>query len=455
VSARVLVVANDHVGAKMAGPGIRSLRFASELAADHEVTLVVPFATDISAEGFEIVQDDPWDGRRMHRRVAGYDAVVAQKLPVSTMRELSRSETVAIYDLYAPLTIESIAWASLRPNSRRSAVIQRLNALTQEVTLACGDAFICASDKQRDLWLGALLALGRIDQSAYDADPSLRGLIDVVPFGIEPLPPVATQPVLKGVVPGIGPDDKVLLWGGGIWNWFDPLTVISAVHRLSQQHDNIRLCFLGLRHPNPGVPQMEMERRAVALAEELKLRDRVVFFNEGWVPYNERGSYFLEADLGVSAHFDDLETRFAYRTRLLDYFWAGLPTVTTRGDALADLIREDGLGRVVDVGNVEEWTREISELLTSDDERADIKQRLVAVRARLLWPRVVEPLRRLLVTTRAGHSRVPVTTVMSYARRRVENAVLQRGVGNTAATAARSVMRRTRPLEERVQPPVP
>ena len=47
----------------------------------------------------------------------------------------------------------------------------------------------------------------------------------------------------------------------------------------------------------------------------------------------------------VSAHFDDIETRFAFRTRLLDYFWAGLPIVTTDGDVLGDLVLEAALGR--------------------------------------------------------------------------------------------------------------
>jgi len=95
---KVLVVANDHVGSRMAGPGIRSLRFATELATEHEVTLVVPFETDLERDDITIVQDDPWDARRMSKRVRAYDVVVAQKLPVSTMRRLARSETVAIYD---------------------------------------------------------------------------------------------------------------------------------------------------------------------------------------------------------------------------------------------------------------------------------------------------------------------------------------------------------------------
>src|SRR6266516_7308843 len=236
---KVLVVANDHVGSRMAGPGIRSLRFATELATEHEVTLVVPFETDLERDDITIVQDDPWDARRMSERVRAYDVVVAQKLPVSTMRRLARSETIAIYDLYAPVTIEALAFGRHHPKSRRLTASHRLNAVTQEVTLACGDAFVCASEQQRDLWLGGLLALGRIDQSLYDSHPSLRSLVDVVPFGIEVEPPRSSTRVLKGVVPGIGTGDKVLLWGGGIWNWFEPLTVIRAVARIALERRDV------------------------------------------------------------------------------------------------------------------------------------------------------------------------------------------------------------------------
>jgi hypothetical protein len=36
--------------------------------------------------------------------------------------------------------------------------------------------------------------------------------------------------------------------------------------------------------------------------------------------------------IGVSAHPAHLETRFAFRTRMLDYLWAGLPIVSTEGE---------------------------------------------------------------------------------------------------------------------------
>ena len=70
-------------------------------------------------------------------------------------------------------------------------------------------------------------------------------------------------------------------------------------------------------------------------------------FNDGWVPYEERGAWLLQADCAVAAHRDHLETRFSHRTRLLDCLWAGLPIVCTRGDELAERIAREGLGEAV------------------------------------------------------------------------------------------------------------
>ncbi|MDQ3162200.1 MAG: glycosyltransferase family 4 protein [Actinomycetota bacterium] len=394
---RALVVSNDHVGTSMAGPGIRSYRFATELAQQFDVTLVVPFATDLADGRIRIVHDNPWDPARMTERVRGFDLVVAQRLPVPTMRALARSATRTIYDLYAPLTLEQLALDARETTSSIRGSMGRLNNLTQEVVLATGNAFVCAGERQRDFWLGGLANAGRLDAELYRHDPSLRRLIDVVPFGIDPEPPTA-GPALRGVVPGIGPDDRILLWPGGIWNWFDPLTVIRAVHELSSRRADLRLFFLGLRHPVPGVPGMPhaaMAEEAVALADELGLRDRVVFFNHGWVPYAERGRYFLEADLAVSAHFDDVETRFAFRTRLLDCLWAGLPVVTTRGDALGDLVVAAGAGRAAEFGDVHGWVEALESMLDDDAALQRAREAAGRLRASFEWSRVLEPLHRL------------------------------------------------------------
>jgi glycosyltransferase involved in cell wall biosynthesis len=393
---KLLVVSNDEVGPQMAGPGIRYYHFARELAKRYEVTLVVPTAPREPLGEFDVLQASEWRGRRFRSLARTYDVVVAQTLRAWTMHELARADVRVVYDLYDPLLIGNLAFHAGEDVSRRfRRAAFRAPTLLQEIALLSGNAFVCASERQRDLWLGMLGAVGRIDPEAAADDPSFRDLIDVVPFGIESEPPVATKRVLRGVVPGIGEDDKVLLWGGGIWNWFDPLTPIRAIHALSRKRDDVKLFFLGVRHPNPGVQQLAMTGRAVDLAKELGLYDRFVFFNFGWVPYAERANFLLEADLGISSHVDTLETRFSFRTRLLDYFWAGLPTVATEGDVLSELVQTASLGRAVRAASVDDWIRAIEELLDDDGEYARVRRNVEHAREAFLWPRVVEPLARL------------------------------------------------------------
>jgi glycosyltransferase involved in cell wall biosynthesis len=165
------------------------------------------------------------------------------------------------------------------------------------------------------------------------------------------------------------------------------------VVELGRRRGDVKLVFLGTAPPN--VPAMEREAEARALAASLGVLNRLVFFRDTWVPYAERARYLLEADLGVCAHFDTLETRFSFRTRLLDHFWTSLPTVTTRGDVLAELVARHGLGRTVAAGDVLDWTVALEDLLGDSDLRTRLEPEFEAVRAELVWRKVVRPLVRL------------------------------------------------------------
>ena len=96
-----------------------------------------------------------------------------------------------------------------------------------------------------------------------------------------------------------------------------PRTVIRGVAELGRERDDVRLVFMGTTHPNPTIAQRARASEAMSCAGELGVLDRVVFFNEGWVPYDQRGAYLLEADVGVSAHRETVESRLAFRTRIL------------------------------------------------------------------------------------------------------------------------------------------
>ena len=117
-----------------------------------------------------------------------------------------------------------------------------------------------------------------------------------------------------------------------------------------------------------------------------------MIFNPAWIPYDERANYLLEADIGVTTHPDHLETHFSFRTRVLDYLWAGLPLISSRGDAFSDLIQQQRLGLTVPPGDVAALAQAI--LKMADDValrqtcRANVQQAAISFQ----WDRVAQPL---------------------------------------------------------------
>ncbi len=386
---RILVATGDTLTPTMAGPAIRAWHIAKALSAEHDVVLVSTTTCLGTSHPDFVVQRA--DARDVSRLVDWCDVVVFQGYLMSQHAALRETDKIVVADIYDPMHLEQLEQArDLGPERRREEVQGVTGVLNQQ--LARGDFFLCASQKQRDFWFGQLAAVGRVNPANYDADEALERLIAVVPFGISEAAPVHTRPSLKGVVPGIGPDDKLVLWGGGIYNWFDPLTLLYAIDKLRSRLPEVRLYFLGLKHPNPDVPEMSMAVAAQELSNALGLTGTHVFFNEDWVPYEDRQNYLLEADVGVSTHLDHVETEFSFRTRILDYLWASLPVVATSGDALAELIERHDLGRAVPAQDVDQLEDALHTLLVDAEQNAACRERIAGIAGAMRWSTVLEPL---------------------------------------------------------------
>jgi hypothetical protein len=98
----------------------------------------------------------------------------------------------------------------------------------------------------------------------------------------------------------------------------------------------------------------------------------------------------LEADVGVSLHPDTLEARLAFRTRVLDYIWAGLPMIVTAGDAASELVAQYDLGSVVAVADVDGVASAILKLV--GPTAAGWKGRFEEVRLGLTWENAAQAL---------------------------------------------------------------
>ena len=157
-----------------------------------------------------------------------------------------------------------------------------------------------------------------------------------------------------------------------------------------EQRQDVRLVFPGTRHPNPAnqalSAQVEVCRQWAAQAG---LLDRAVFFGD-WVPYEEWPEVLLESDLALTLHFEEtLETHWAFRTRVLDYIWAGLPIVSTRGDVTSELIKELDLGLLVDASDSQGVAQAILRLL--DVPKKQYEPRFKSARKRYNWEQVALP----------------------------------------------------------------
>jgi glycosyltransferase involved in cell wall biosynthesis len=388
-----LFVTPEPLGERMAGPAIRCVELARALARSGRVgpvTVASLTSTDLRDDAVATVAVP--DAATLRDLVAGVGAVVVQGDVLGLHPWLSGFDVPIVVDAYDPFHLEQLEQARDLGEARRRAVVRDcVRSLSGQLSRA--DLVLCASSRQRALWLGHLAALGRVNPVVYDVAPDLSGLVAVVPFGVPAAPPRAgDRGRLSAALPGIGPDDRLVVWGGGIYAWFDADTVIRAVGRLADDRPDLRLLFLGTRHPAQGGVGAAAVARARELAASLGLLDTVVHFHSGWVPHAERDLWLSSAAVGVSAHRAHLETEFSFRTRLVDYLWCGLPVVATAGDELGDLIAGAGAGLLVTEGDADGFAAALSGFLDDDDRRGSAGAAARALAGHLTWDEVARPL---------------------------------------------------------------
>jgi glycosyltransferase involved in cell wall biosynthesis/uncharacterized protein (UPF0335 family) len=387
---KISIISSDIVGKKMAGPGIRFYEFSKVLSGFMDVTLHTPNKVDIEIEGFRTKRYNLKNPDSLMRNIDDAEMILIQGHLLYYFPMLKNFPGKIIVDLYNPFNLESLEMFSDRDIAERLRIDYNNNNLIK-LQLAIGDYFICASEKQRDYWTGMLSAMGRINTYNYDKDYTFRDFIDIVPFGIPSEPPVKSGFAARSIIPGIKEDDKLVLWGGGIWNWLDPITVIKAMWEVSRTRDDIKLIFMGVKHPDPRLPEMRKCLDAIKLSRELGLYNDKIFFNE-WTPYSERQALLLESDAGLSIHLERIETEFSYRTRVMDYIWAGIPIITTEGDSIAKMVKEENIGEVVKYEDATQLSRVIESVLSNKSLQDIYRKNLKKIRHRFFWENITKPL---------------------------------------------------------------
>jgi glycosyltransferase involved in cell wall biosynthesis len=338
-----------------------------------------------------------WGHPRASRAmIEAADVVVAPAAPLMLPHFKHARPRCLVVDLYAPILLEAASFME-----RTEAELASCAVLVRCLLffLRRGDAFLCAGERQRHLYIGALASTGRLNPLM---DPSQ--LLLSVPMGTDTAPPVPPPaPVLRGH--RVPLDAELVLWPGGIYPWFDALTVVRAFARVYRERPRAVLMFLGATNPLAGGLTADGPAGALREARRLGLPERAVQFAP-WLPYHERAAMYYEADLAVTAHQPLPEAEFSWRTRTLDCLWGGLPMVLTEGDELGELAQSAGAAVCVPMGDAAALAGAIGALLADPERRA--RMRLAARRLAtetLSWDRLVEPLHALCRSPRPAPDR--------------------------------------------------
>ncbi|HUR81665.1 MAG TPA: glycosyltransferase [Thermoanaerobaculia bacterium] len=320
---RVMLVCPEPLGhGQPAGIGIRFTEIARVLVADgHALTVLSPDAGEIAGCTSDYINPEALLATSEASDVAVVQGHVAnafflQAAPVPT-----------VVDLYDPYIIENLHYYE-----ERGAEVFQHDHFTLMNSLARGDFFLCASEAQRMFYLGALLATGRLNPAVFEADPELRTLIDIAPFGVPNVGRASARPGRAEARPTL----NILF--GGIYDWYDPMLAIEATRLV----DDATLTFT--HHPNPDItPQGKL---AEAMEHVRKQGYRHVRF-EPWAPYEQRAEFFAKFDLALLTFPRSLETDLAMRTRVYDYLWCGLPIVTSSAPGTDEIILKYNAGVVL------------------------------------------------------------------------------------------------------------
>jgi glycosyltransferase involved in cell wall biosynthesis len=350
----VVVATPDVVGARMAGPGIRALHLARQLAAVAPTTLIAKVE---DGGGFSAVDRDSAEAREALR-----NARVLIGQPARGFRKHHRDQRI-VYDLFDPTVLELRelygTFPSLRQRVHLAAEWWRLSA-----ALMTADLLMTAAPQQRRFYA----ALQSGDAPWID-----------VSFGID----------AQELSSCDKPQANVIVWGGGVWEWLDPKTAIDAVLDVNAHGLACKLLFLGRSRPNRDLVD---RRRADRFDALLARGGEHVSAPVDWVPYAERLSWLRSGKIAIMLHRSTAEAEYAIRTRLFDAIAAGVPVIATEKGFAAELVQEEGLGVVVPAEDVGAVAGAIRKLLTDDVFRSRCVMNLERLRPQYAWNVVTRPL---------------------------------------------------------------
>lgn len=376
---RILVLVPGDVGTHMSGPAIRAWMLAQGLSESHEVTAAIDGKMpDAAPDGLRIFQVTR---PRFLLETLRHDVVISGCPPPYAVTAARARGAITVADLYDPVELEL---QTIEGRDRHRQSVRTLRRYHHRYA----DLVLCAGQAQRRLLLEELESIGRVGAAA----PA----VGIVPYGLPEAPEPSRDTPIRDYFPQIKESDRVVLWWGKIWSWFDPETAIKAFVPLAESRPDVKFVITAGKAPDPKTDILSLDAKARELAGKYGLLDKTVFFVNDWIPFAERHHWLQEADLGLTLHTNSPEAEFAARARYMDYLWAGLPCVLARGDEVAAEFAQAGAAVLVEPGDAEAVTRATIELLDDQDALGKAHDAAVALAGRYRWDAIARDLNGMI-----------------------------------------------------------
>jgi glycosyltransferase involved in cell wall biosynthesis len=322
---------------------------------------------------------------RFHKLINSYDTVVISYCMGDASEFVATKidkSVQLVLDCYVPIYVEVSARDSDDKDSEYRGYMQE--AARYNRVLMRGDFFLCANEVQKIYYTGVLSSLRLINPRSYREDRLL-----VVPFGILNEPAKAKSNPYSSL--GVGRDDFVVLWFGGLYPWFRVDEYLLAISKLKADK-KVKFVFVGTKNPfNPNPDFSKQHELAYSYAQDNDLLGQKMFFVD-WVDFENRVDWFKHADVVVSLNQPGEENKFSWRTRVIDFVWGEIPMITNGGDPLSDELVVQGAALGLSAFSGEALAAAIQSL-SSDQGRLDgMRKSLAALKKQYLWERVTRPL---------------------------------------------------------------
>ncbi|HPR63653.1 MAG TPA: hypothetical protein PK014_05470 [Thermoanaerobaculia bacterium] len=372
---KIAIVCPEPAGEVLSGIGIRMTSMARALARDFSVKLLLPAGS--SPESLALSCDvEIYERDKVGRAVGDCPVAIVQGEPANFLLS-QRQDVLTIVDLYDPYTIEALNYGEEAHQFAHASL---------QLQLLRGHIFLCASEIQKLFYAGALYHAGRLTPDLYARSHHLEPIMMVIPFGVPDTDPPDHDGWLRHRLSV--PDHEPLVFFGGVYDWYDTDTLLAVWRTLvREKRAHLVIC----RHPRADTtPQIRFETFLEGAKESGLLHDTIHVVD--WIPYHDRVSAYRDCHTALSFHFQSFETTLSFRTRVLDFLWAGLPVLTSPGGGLEQVLFDLPGLRILKENTVSEGAEVLAEMISRPIEDAERKRISLAIRNRLSWDRVLAPL---------------------------------------------------------------